>query len=145
MKKKSAFVLVIALFLASALLFAAFVPETFNYKVLVADQGKENKIPDEDLQVLSDHEFKKGDYTVRLFPGPGNTLGFDIRKGSQVIYLQQNNPFYPTPEGFISENDALNLAWWVVDKHKTTGKRPRPADFNETLEKELNIKRRDTY
>lgn len=95
----------------------------------------------EKIEMLSDNEARKGEYTVRMLPCPGNTFGFDIRRGNVIIYLQQSNPFYPTPEGFISPNEAFNVAWWVVEKFKT-GKHPVVTDFNEGLEKELNFQRR---
>jgi len=145
MKKKSAIILIFILLAATALLYTALLPKSY-YRIVNnkwnAFHSKNDTSSENNLQIISDHEFKKGDYTVRLLFKPDNTWGFDIRKGNQVIHLQHANPFNITPDGFISQNDALNVAWWMVEKFKTTGKAPIPTEFNEILEKELNIQRR---
>jgi hypothetical protein len=129
MKKKLVFLLVIIVLTSMVFLFPG----------LSNNRNKLGSRP-EDFVSLSDSEARRGEYTVRLIQTSQNTYGFDIRKDNTVIYLQMSNPFYATPEGFISPNDAFNVGWWIVDKIREVGRPPLSTDFNEALAKELNIR-----
>ena len=134
MKKKSVIFLTMALLASTIFLFAALSPHRSKLKT-----------DEEKFESISGTEARRGEYTVRLIQASENTYGFDVRKGNTVVFLQLNNPFYPTPEGFISPNDAFNVGWWVVEEFKTTGTPPLAAAFNEILEKELNVQRRRNF
>lgn len=134
MKKRSFVFLIIILLTSTAFLFAS-----LTTKRVELDPSKET------FQSKSDDEAQKGEYIVRLMPGPASTYGFEIIKRGKAIYLQRGNPFYITPEGFLNRSDAFTVGWWVVDKFKTTGRFPMHSDFNEILERELSIARRHNH
>lgn len=133
MKKKLTVRLVLMFMLTALIVFASLYE--FGYSV----NSTKDLQKQESLSQASGFEARRGEYTVRLIPQLQNTFGFDIRKGNTVIYLQQTNPFFQTPEGFINPNDALNVAWWVVEKIKSSGQPPEQNDFNSGLEQELNL------
>ena len=134
MKKKSLVFLIVILMASSAFLFASLT----NKRVKLDPNAVE-------FQSLSEDEAQRDDYTVKLQPGPGGTFYFEIRKKGKIIYIQRNNPFYISPEGFLSRPDAFNVAWWIVDKFKSTARFPLSSVFNESLERELSIHRRHNH
>ena len=71
-------------------------------------------------------EIKDGEYTIRILPAPGNTFGYDILKGEQVILHQQFNPFAKgrSMGGLKNKADVIVLAKWLVKESKRTGKYP---------------------
>jgi len=132
MKKRSIIFLLIVLLASCAALYAKLAPRLRTPLTTTIAEIKTE---------ASRTEARKGDYIVKLISSPMNTYGFEIRKKDKVVYLQLNNPFSHSPEGFVYSNDAINVGLWVIDQLEKTGRFPMPTDFNEALEKELNVKR----
>jgi hypothetical protein len=76
-------------------------------------------------------------YTVHLVPMPNNTFGFDIIKGQKPVYVQLNNPFSHSRQGFKDKDQAFAVAGWVINEDNKNG-RP-PASIPSTVAKQLNL------
>ena len=85
-------------------------------------------------------EIKDGEYTIRILPAPGNTYGYDILKGEQVILHQQFNPFARgrAIDGLKNKAEVILLAKWLVKESKRTGKFP-PSMLPDKIAQDLNI------
>lgn len=136
MKKKSILSLIIVLLVSTILMFGALSNPRKNSTSMPG-----RKIISEVFKQVSKDEARTGDYTIKVVTKPTNTYGFEIRKNDKVIYLQMDNPFSHTPEGFVYSADAFNVGWWVANYIEKEGRFPPHTAFNETLEKELNVKR----
>ena len=85
-------------------------------------------------------EIKEGEYTIRILPAPGNTFGYDILKGEQVILHQQFNPFAKgrSMSGLKNKADVIVLVKWLVTESKRTGKHP-PSMLPDKIAQDLKI------
>ena len=85
-------------------------------------------------------EIKDGEYTIRILPAPGNTFGYDILKGEQVILHQQFNPFAKgrSMTGLKNKADVIILTKWLVTESKRTGKHP-PSMLQDKIAQDLKI------
>ena len=136
MKRKSILFVIIVLLASTIVLYAALSDRAKNLTSM-----PERKTISEVFQQVSNEEAKAGNYSIKVITKPANTYGFEIRKFDKVIYLQMDNPFSHTPEGFVYSADAFNVGWWVANYIEKEGRFPPHSAFNEILEKELNVKR----
>lgn len=68
---------------------------------------------------------KVDEYTIILRNAVDFTYGYDIRKGTQLIIEQKDNPIIPMTRGLLTKTDAFNLAKWVISRIKETGELPK--------------------
>jgi hypothetical protein len=55
-------------------------------------------------------------YTIRILPVFGNTYGYDILKGKELVVHQMYNPFTNSPMGLSKKEDVYKVAKWQIKK-----------------------------
>jgi hypothetical protein len=64
-------------------------------------------------------------YTIKLFPAFGNSYGYDIIKGKELIAHQSHNPFTTSPIGLSNKQDVYKVAEWQIEQSGINEKLPR--------------------
>lgn len=70
------------------------------------------------------------DLHIKVIPAPNNTYGYKIQRNGQTIIHQQNIPAVPGVEGFRTEDQAMKVGLFVVEKLKK-GKFPPGVSVEE--------------
>ncbi|MGH2646689.1 MAG: hypothetical protein ACRDE8_03945, partial [Ginsengibacter sp.] len=55
-------------------------------------------------------------YEIKLFPAFGNSYGYDILKGNELLVHQSHNPFTTSPIGLSVKEDVYKVAEWQINQ-----------------------------
>lgn len=64
-------------------------------------------------------------YEIKLFPAFGNSYGYDIHKGDELILHQSHNPFTASPIGLSVKEDVYKIAEWQINQFEIEKKSKR--------------------
>ena len=76
------------------------------------------------IDFVKDKKEKSG-YTIQLKTARGNTISFDLLKAGRPVFNQPMNPVTMLPMGFVTKNDALKVAEYMIDQYGKQGKFPQ--------------------
>jgi hypothetical protein len=60
--------------------------------------------------------YEQADLTVEIIPAPNDTYGYNIKMNGRTLIYQPSVPALPGVEGFKTEEDAMRVGEFIMDK-----------------------------